>query len=127
MRTLTLFLIAVPTLFDPVLALANEPNSQRDTAALPTLRGPLPSGQYHGVRIVSDSVGVIAIHATTIVNSVIEAPVCVLSSGHELTLRGNLLNCELCVEFTEGLLLNLQIADNQCNGRGTNRPDILRW
>jgi hypothetical protein len=82
---------------------------------------------YSGVRIVSKSVGVYAILPTTIVDSVIEAPVCVSSSGRNLTLRGNVLDCALCIEFTEGFLDNNNIGDNHCTGRGSNRPDVVGW
>lgn len=108
-------------------AQAGLPEPRRDADGRPIIEGPVASGVYHRVRIVSPTVGVHAVLPTTITDSVIEAPVCVSSSGRGLTLRGNLLDCNLCIEFTEGLLIDIVIADNTCKGFGTSRPDILGW
>lgn len=94
---------------------------------MPVLEGPLPSGHYHRVRIQATTVGVYATQPTAITDSVIVAPVCVVSSGRGLTLRGNRLDCEVCVEFTEGVLADLDIRDNEGRCRGSNRPDVLGW
>lgn len=106
-------------------ALENE--APRDANGRVILQGPVESGIYSQVHIISESVGVFAILPTTIVDSEIEAPVCVSTSSRNLTLRGNVLNCALCIEFTDGFLLDITIADNLCMGQGTNRPDILGW
>jgi hypothetical protein len=108
-------------------AQAQEENTPRDDDERILVHGPVGSGVYSRVHIVSKSVGVYAILPTTIVDSVIEAPVCVSTSGQNLTLRGNVLNCALCVEFTEGFLGNNTISENTCTGRGSNRPDVLGW
>jgi hypothetical protein len=106
---------------------ADESEAPLDASGRMILQGPVGSGIYSQVHIVSKSVGVFAVLPTTIVDSVIEAPVCVSTSGRNLTLRGNVLDCALCVEFTEGFVANNTIADNTCTGRGTNRPDVLGW
>lgn len=108
-------------------AQAQEEDSPRDGNGRIIVHGPVTSGVYSRVHIVSKSVGVYAILPTTIVDSVIDAPVCVSTSGRNLTLRGNVLNCALCVEFTEGFLGNNTFADNTCTGRGSNRPDVVGW
>ncbi len=107
--------------------LAQELDAPRDGSGRLIMQGPVPSGVYTRVHIISQSVGVVAVLPTTIVDSVIEAPVCVSTSGRNLTLRGNVLDCALCIEFSDGFLLNNTIVDNTCTGRGTNRPDVLGW
>lgn len=123
-RTILLF---AATLCCANMLQASEAQMPRDADGRTILRGPVSSGVYIGVHIVSDSVGVYAVLPTTIVDSVIEAPVCVSTSGRDLTLRDNILDCALCVDFGDGVLLNNAIANNTCTGRGTNRPDVLGW
>lgn len=89
-------------------ALENE--APRDANGLAIIKGPVASGIYSRVHIVSETVGVFAILPTTITNSVIEAPVCVSTFGRNLTLRGNVLDCALCIEFGDGFLANNTIA-----------------
>lgn len=104
---------------------ANE--APRDANGREMLQGPIESGHYAHVHIVSKTVGVFAILPTTIIDSEIDAPVCVSTSSRNLTLRGNVLNCALCIEFTDGFLLDIAIEDNVCMGQGTNRPEVLGW
>lgn len=103
-------------------------NPERDRDGRRIVRGPVPGGYYDNVRIVSSTVGVIAGRGgATITNSVIEAPVCVRAEGFGLTMRNNTLLCNLCVEFTGSVLVQNVLAQNQCSGRGTNRPDVFGW
>jgi hypothetical protein len=115
-----------------LLPIANSPlaadeNDAKDTAGRKILKGPVSGGFYSNVHIISDSVGVLAYGPTTIMNSVIEAPTCVKSGGHGLSLQSNELNCNLCVEFTGSVLIDNQLISNRCSGRGTNRPDVFGW
>lgn len=94
------------------------------------INGPVGPGFYSNVRIVSGSVGIDApqdFSVVTVVNSVIEAPVCVRTSGYNTVLRNNELRCGLCVEFVGGALIGNELTNNTCTGRGTNRPDIFGW
>ncbi len=124
-QTRAVYALTLLAALEPLLAGVPEP--RRDADGRPIIEGPVASGVYHRVRIVSPTVGVHAVLPTTITDSVIEAPICVSSSGRGLTLRGNVLDCNLCIEFTEGLLIDIVIADNTCKGFGTSRPDILGW
>lgn len=117
-------LILILTLLASGKLLAEKPTvGKTDRLGLPIVQGPLMGGYYDGVHIVSDSIGVIANGPTTISNSVIEAPVCVQSSGNGLRLSNNTLICELCVEFVGRALYQNILMYNQCSGRLTNRPD----
>lgn len=107
--------------------LARENDAPLDANGREIIHGPVASGKYAHVHIVSKTVGVFAILPTSIVDSEIEAPVCVSTSSRNLILQGNVLNCALCIEFTDGFLLDINIADNVCMGQGTNRPETLGW
>lgn len=85
------------------------------------MRGPVYSSYLDHVHIISDSYGVIASGGATITNSVIEAPVCVQSSGMGLHLTNNTLDCNLGVEYTGGIVLDNYIVGNRVRGRLTNR------
>ncbi len=105
--------------------IAGREMSNLDAQGRQIVRGPVFGGNHDSVHIVSNSVGVIAGPGTSITNSVIEAPVCVQSDGNRLHLNSNHLQCDLCVEFTTRVLLNVVLAHNTCSGRGTNRPDVF--
>lgn len=98
-----------------------------DSQGRQIVRGPVFGGNHDSVHIVSNSVGIIAGPGTSLTNSVIEAPVCVQSDGNRLHLNSNHFQCDLCVEFTTRVLLNVVLAHNTCSGRGTNRPDVFNW
>lgn len=100
-------------------------NAPKDSAGREIIRGPVSSGIYSNVHIISDSIGVNGFGPTMISDSVIEAPICVRSTGQGLSLQNNVLNCDLCVEFMPGALMNNSLISNQCAGRLSNRPDIF--
>lgn len=128
-RTLLLIAMHALMLVHP-LAIGQQQNvtneKQRDDMGREVIRGPVGSGYYDNVRIISDSVGIQG-DSVTVTNSVIEAPVCVRTSGLGTTLRNNILMCNLCIEFTDSVLINNTLIDNHCSGQGTNRPDVFGW
>jgi hypothetical protein len=89
--------------------------------------GPIIANQplYSNIHVISNSYGIIAKDAVRIENVVIEAPVCVLSSGYGLRLVSSDLYCELGVEFTDRVLMNNEISNNRVAGQLTNRPDVF--
>lgn len=93
---------------------------------LRVIKGPVFSGYYDYVHIVSKSVGVYAYGPTVISNSVIESPICVVSDGNTLQMHNNILKCNLCVRFDGQVLVNNDLSFNNCGGVFTNRPDIFR-
>ncbi len=97
-----------------------------DRAGLKLIRGPVYGGFYDRVHIVSNSVGVNS-YTATVTNSVIEAPICISTSGIDSFISNNTLNCNLCIEFTGTIILNNSLTSNNCSGTGTNRPDIFGW
>jgi hypothetical protein len=122
----------------------------RDNMGRELIRGPVGSGYYNNVHIISDSVGIQGYSVTatnsviealslkpidhmtrqqsvTVTNSVIEAPVCIRTGGQGATISNNILICDLCIEFTDKVLINNTLTNNQCAGRGTNRPDVFGW
>jgi len=98
----------------------------RDNMGREIVRGPVGSGYYNNVHIISDSVGIQG-HSVMVTNSVIEAPVCIRTGGQGATVSNNILMCNLCIEFTDNALINNILTNNQCSGRGTNRPDVFGW
>ena len=89
------------------------------------IKGPIFSGYYNYVHIVSKSVGVYAYGPAVITNSIIESPICVVSDGNTLQMHNNILNCKLCIKFEGGVLVNNDLSFNDCAGIFTNRPDIF--
>ena len=86
--------------------------------------GPVQSGVFERVHIVSKTIGVIG-DGSRIFDSVIDAPICISLPGNTNVIDGNLLNCGLCVDFTHPVLTNNQLTNNTCTGRLTNRPDVF--
>ena len=89
------------------------------------IKGPVGPGFYNHVCIISNSVGVEANGPTTVVNSVIKAPICVEADGMDLKLENNILKCRLGVKFDSNTLINNSLIHNEFYGRWTNRPDIF--
>ena len=129
MRRTTLVLAAV-TIAASFTITAQEPKQPsgetRDSMGKKMIRGPVGAGHYDNVHIISDSVGVQGL-VVTVTNSVIEAPVCIRTGGQDAQIINNILVCNLCIEFTESVLLGNVLMDNRCSGRGTNRPDVFGW
>lgn len=90
------------------------------------LKGPVGNGTYIGVVIESQTVGVMG-DQITLIDSTVRAPVCVRTPGSGVTIKGNTLDCALCVEFTSNVVVGNTLVNNRCAGRGTNRPDIFGW
>jgi hypothetical protein len=115
----------------PPVAHAEQPPSEpRDNMGRKVLNGPLGPGFYTNVRIVSSTIGIDAgsdLSIVTVIDSVIEASVCIRSAGYRTVLRGNELRCGLCVEFVGSSLIGNELTNNICTGRGTNRPDVFGW
>ena len=101
--------------------------AETDSEGRKIINGPVFGDYYSNVHIISDSVGVYAQGSVTIRNSVIEAKTCVKSAGIGLNLQNNTLICGLCVEFTGSMLMDNTLSNNNCSGRGTNRPDQFGW
>ncbi len=116
-----------PTLSSGEAAKGQEdPNTQRDGMGRKIIRGPVGSGVYNNVHIISDSVGVQG-DSVTVTDSIIEAPVCVRTLGYNTRVINSDLRCNLCIEFTGRVLLNNVLAEIRCAGKGTNRPDVFGW
>lgn len=92
-----------------------------DNAGRQIIYGPVRERHLSNVHIISNSYGVVAMDGAVITDSVIEAPVCVQSSGLGLTLKRNDLNCQLGVEFTGSILMNNTLDSNRFSGRLSNR------
>lgn len=105
----------------------NDNGKRYDAGGREIIYGPVSGSYYNNVRIISNSVGIYARGSTIIRNSVIEAPICVESSGVGLNLQGNELKCNLCVKFTGSFFMDNTLSSNRCAGKGTNRPDIFGW
>lgn len=116
------FFIIFSLIYFPIAVIAEQGSQGKRM-----INGPVFGGYYENVHIRSNSVGVYASSDTVIVNSIIEAPVCIQSNGKNLTAQGNDLYCELCIEFTERNLINNRLMSNSCAGQGTNRPDVFGW
>jgi hypothetical protein len=114
-KIISLILIAIS-----FQASAAEQKPEVDSAGRKIIKGPVYGNYYNNVRIISNSVGVVS-HSLTLMNSVIEAPVCVRTSGMDLSLIGNDLRCGLCVEFTTDLMMGVVASDNRCSGRFSNQ------
>jgi len=89
------------------------------------IKGPASAGYYNYVHIVSRSIGVYAYGPTIISNSVIDAPICVVSDGYFLQMHNNILRCQLCIRFDGRVLMNNHLDYNNCAGAFTNRPDVF--
>ena len=98
----------------------------RDEKGREIIRGPVGNGSYINVHIISDSVGIQG-QSVMVVNSIIEAPVCIRAGGQGAIVSNNSLLCNLCIEFTDRVLVNNILANNRCSGKGTNRPDVFGW
>lgn len=90
------------------------------------IKGPVGNGTYIRVLIESDSVGLIG-DQIVLIESTVRAPVCVRTPGRGVTIKGNNLDCALCVEFTSQVIVGNTLVANRCAGRGTNRPDVFGW
>ncbi len=83
----------------------------------------LQEGQrLSNVHIVSRGYGVIAEPGARVSDSVIEATICVRPEGIGIALMGNVLYCQLAVEFTGSVLLGNVFLDNRYSGIFSNRP-----
>lgn len=122
--------IAMLALLAPPFAVGqqqNRPNDKpRDEMGREIIKGPVGSGYYNNVHIISDSVGIQG-YSVMVTNSVIEAPVCIRTGGQGATVSNNVLMCSLCIEFTDRALIKNTLTNNRCSGRGTNRPDVFGW
>ncbi|EDM65627.1 MAG: hypothetical protein COA76_00400 [Moritella sp.] len=112
-------------LLSALLTTSTNANVMRDSQGLEIIIGPVGEGYYENVHIISSTVGVISSGESIIVNSVIEAPICVRATGINLTIRGSNLYCDLCVQFTGRALINNKFMNNKCEGQFTNRPDVF--
>lgn len=105
------------------------PATQRPAVAEPAvdeqgrriIQGPVEgdAGDLIGVHIVSNSVGVIhrGTRSLKIENSVISAPVCVVTPGHAgLRLLNNRLDCNVGVRYTGALRMGNVFIDNVVSG-----------
>ncbi|WP_157656004.1 hypothetical protein [Burkholderia ubonensis] len=99
---------------------------QRDEMGREIIRGPVSGVYFNNVHVISDSVGIRG-WSVVVTNSVIEAPVCIRTSGQSSTISNNDLKCDLGIEFTEAALIRNTLTNNRFTGRGTNRPDVLGW
>lgn len=101
--------------------------AEKDQAGREIVYGPIIADQplYSNIHVVSNSYGIVAKGAVRIENVVIEAPVCVRSSGYGLRLVGSDLYCKLGVEFTDSVLMNNEISNNRIAGQLSNRPDVF--
>lgn len=97
----------------------------RDSQGLEIIIGPVGKGYYENVHIISSTIGVVSSGESIIINSVIEAPICVRATGINLTIQGSNLYCDLCIEFTGRALINNRFASNKCEGQFSNRPDVF--
>lgn len=93
----------------------------RDEQGRKIIKGPVGADFYTNVHIISQNVGVIAYGPTSISNSMIEAPVCVQTSGQWLTLNNNELLCDLCIEYLHGPVIENSIVNNTCAGKFSNQ------
>lgn len=93
------------------------------------LKGPLPPGTYYKVHIISNTIGVDELLGGTgpvkIINSYIEARICVRSSGAYVTITSSTLNCDMGVEFMGNSIHDNTLTHNKTRGELTNRPDIF--
>ena len=105
----------------PVVQKEEVSKPQYDKAGRKIIRGPVHERYLNNVHIISDSYGVIAMDGAIITDSVIEAPICVKSSGRGLTLKRNELNCQLGVEFTGSILMDNTLMSNSYAGTLSNR------
>lgn len=99
---------------------------QIDNLGKKIIKGPVGPGTYINVHIISDSVGIYGDN-TKIINSVIEAPICISVNGLENYISQNDLRCNLCVQFRGTSLIDNTMSNNHCAGQGTNRPDVFGW
>jgi hypothetical protein len=117
--------ILVSFVFSSGLVLAGSPESKEvDSNGRTIIRGPVYGGTYRNVHIISDSVGVRGSNIL-LTDSVVDAPICVSTSGMGNTINRNSLNCSLCIEFTGETIMDNQVNDNRCAGRLSNRPDVF--
>jgi hypothetical protein len=121
---LTLWLLAV---FFPAFAQEKIQLTlpEKDERGKKYVIGPVPGGVYENVHIVSDSVGING-YPITLKNSIVDARICIKSTGRNTLLVGNELNCDLAIEFTGNILMNNTFINNRYRGQFTNRPDVFR-
>ena len=94
-----------------------------DSMGREIIRGPVRGGYYDNKHIISSSVGVDATYGgATITNSVIEAPVCVESSGMDLSIQNSELRCSICVRYTSKMVMNNILMSNSCSGTMISKP-----
>lgn len=98
----------------------------KDSQGRRLIQGPVGPGTYFNVHIISNSVGVFGDNVK-VINSFIEAPVCIRVGGISNQISNNILKCNLCVQFTGDTLIDNTLNNNNCSGRGTNRPDVFGW
>lgn len=111
------------------VAIAATPSKAKyDSGGRKYIYGTVPAGYYDNVHIVAKKYGVNADSNTTITNSVIDAKTCVITPGDVgLTLRDNLMNCRIGVEFTGNRISDNDFEHNKVNGQLSNRPDVMGY
>ena len=98
------------------------PNMSRplDRYGLEKVVGPVRDRVVRGKHIVSDTVGVISDPAI-VINSIIEADVCIVTSGRSFVLVNSLLICRQCIKFNPpNQLVNATAQDSTCVGDWSN-------
>lgn len=125
-----IFLTITAVFLVPICSVAQQQNQRNektlDKMGREIIKGPLGSGSYNNVHIISDSVGIQG-ELVMITNSVIEAPLCIRTRGLHSLIENNILICNLCIEFTDRVLIGNRVVYNECSGQGTNRPDVFGW
>lgn len=116
--------LVIQTVFVAICSLVAEPAICKEVDAIgrQIMRGPLPSGVYSFVHIISDSVGIDGGYGpVTVTNSVIEAPICVRTSGIDIAVTNSKLLCQLCIQYTtEGMRMGNVFIDDICAGQWSN-------
>jgi hypothetical protein len=101
--------------------------NQPQTNQLKKIKGPVSGGSYSHVLIESDTIGIISKNSVIIKNSIIRAPICVVSmNGSGVRISNSLLDCDLCVEFRSNILKGNVFIRNTCSGVFSNQPEIFR-
>ncbi|HFT8004940.1 TPA: hypothetical protein ACU9T0_005907 [Burkholderia cenocepacia] len=128
-RFILLIVMSALAIAHPFAVAQNQKQSDgklRDEMGREIIRGPVSGVYFNNVHVISDSIGIRG-WSVVVTNSVIEAPVCIRTSGQSSTISNNDLKCDLGIEFTEAALIRNTLTNNRFTGRGTNRPDVLGW
>lgn len=98
----------------------------RDDSGRLIIHGPVYGNYYNNVHIISQSVGVYSTSPVYIENSYIQAPVCISAPSQGNRVISSEFNCNLGVEFRDGLLLNNRLIKIRFRGQFTNRPNVFK-